>query len=210
LVIAFGLVSSVVANATAQERPFHFNIGGGPTFGLGDVGDRFGVGWGPALGITIDATERIGIQFEYAFRYFWLKESVDIGARRFDANHSTHQLAFNLVGNLTEPDSPVRAYVTAGPGFYYRKVEITEYEGTGIICDPWFYVCGAVPISSVVGSRGGWDFGLNVGGGVAFKVGEPAEFFIESRYHYVWGPEFAGASEKSNGQYWPLTFGIRF
>ena len=49
---------------------------------------------------------------------------------------------------------------------YHRKVEITEYEGSGIICDPWYYVCGSYPIESVVGSRGGWDFGFNVGAGV--------------------------------------------
>ena len=82
---------------------------------------------------------------------------------------------------------------------YYRKVEITEYEGTGLICG--WYVCGAYPVTSVVGSRGGWDFGFNVGAGIGFRMGDDAEFFVESRYHYVAGgdvevPPVADAGER--------------
>jgi hypothetical protein len=114
--------------------------------------------------------------------------------------------------------SAVRPYFIVGPGMYNRKVEITEYVGNGIICDPYWYVCGAYPITGVVGSRGGWDFGFNAGGGVGFGIGETAEFYVEMRYHYVWGPEItpeAGAPAGStggntNGTYYPLTFGLRF
>ena len=110
--------------------------------------------------------------------------------------------------------------IVAGPGAYYRKVEITNYEGTGVICDPYWYVCGAYPVSSVIGSRGGWDFGFDIGGGVGFKIEESSEFYIESRFHYVGGPEItpvvnpvtgaSGTGGSSNGYYWPLTFGFRF
>ena len=102
---------------------------------------------------------------------------------------------------------------------YYRSVEITEYIGNGVICDPYWYVCGTYPIEGVVGSRGGWDFGFNIGAGVGFGIGETAEFFVESRFHHVWGPEFdssllpAGSEDRSgsaNGTYYPLTFGFRF
>ena len=64
-----------------------------------------------------------------------------------------------------------------------------EYVGNGVICDPYWYVCGTYPIEDVVGSRGGWDFGFNVGGGVGFGLGESAEFYVEMKYHYVAGPE---------------------
>ena len=72
-----------------------------------------------------------------------------IGATTFSANHQTHQLDFNLVANLTRPGAPVRGYVIGGPGAYYRKVEITQYIGSGIICDPYWYVCGVYPVSDV-------------------------------------------------------------
>ena len=78
---------------------------------------------------------------------------------------------------------------SAGPASTTASVEITEYIGNGVICDPNRYVCGTYPIEGVVGSRGGWDFGFNIGGGVGFGIGESAEFYVEMRYHYVAGPE---------------------
>ena len=81
-------------------------------------------------------------------------------------------------------------------------------------------MCGTYPITDVVGERGGWDFGFNVGGGLGFKIGESSEFYVESRYHYVAGPEFeppAGSASSIRdgrqhhlGTYLPLTFGFRF
>ncbi len=133
------LVLVMTGSAHAQDdRIFHVNFGGGPTFVFGDLGERFSTGWGPAVGVTVDVHPQIGVQFEYAYRWFQVKDDIDIQAGRFSANHQTHQLAFNVEARLTRADSPVRFYVTGGPGMYYRKVEITEYEGNGVICDPWY------------------------------------------------------------------------
>jgi hypothetical protein len=81
-------------------------------------------------------------------------------------------------------------------------------------------VCGVYPIGSVVGSRSEWDPGINFGGGVGLRIGEHGEFYIESRYHYVWGKTISvpsnfptGAptvSGSTSGGYWPLTAGFRF
>ena len=78
-------------------------------------------------------------------------------------------------------------------------MEITEYVGNGVICDPFYYVCGAYPVEDVIGSRGGWDFGFNVGGGVGFGIGESSEFFVEMRYHYVVGPEITRRRRRCRG-----------
>ena len=218
VIVSAALLGFIPVTASAQDRPVHFNIGGGPTFVMGDIADRFNTGWGPAFGVTFDANEKLSFQFEYAFRWFDIPDEADARLGLLDANHQTHQLDFNLVANLTPPDSPIRAYVVAGPGTYYRKVEITRYAGNGVICDPYYYVCGTYPIEAVLGSRGGWDFGFNVGGGIGFGLGGDAEFYIETRYHYVWGPEITSATQlptgasggTTNGQYLPLTFGFRF
>ncbi len=205
----------------AQDKKFHVNFGGGPTFNAGDLGDHFGNGWGPAIGVTVDANALLGFQFEYAYRHFGIKDDAPFfGATEFDANHTTHQLDFNLVMSAAGPDSAVRPYFVAGPGAYYRSVEITKYVGTGVICDPFWYVCGTYPVDQVLGSRGGWDFGFNLGGGVGFKIADDAEFFVEMRFHHVYGPEItdqhvvnplATSTEGStNGTYYPLTFGFRF
>jgi opacity protein-like surface antigen len=207
------------ALARAQDRAVHLNVGGGPTFLNGDLGNHFSSGWGPGVGITFDANKHFSLQFEYAYRYFLADNAVVLGASQFSANHTTHQLDFNVVANLTKPDSSTRVYVTAGPGAYYRSVEITKYVGTGVICDPYWYVCGTYPVTGVLGSRGGWDPGFNVGGGVAFKIGHSEEFYIESRYHYTWGPDIKPTAPitgtplnggSSSGAYLPLTFGFRF
>ncbi len=88
-----------------------------------------------------------------------------------------------------------------------------------MICDPYYYICGTYPVDAVIGSRGGWDFGFNIGAGVGFALGDSAEFYVESKFHYVWGPEIVAATPLpsgqgtgggTNGQYLPLTFGFRF
>lgn len=221
------LLAMLPATVSAQdEKRIHFNIGGGPTIPAGNIGDHFKTGWGPAIGVTVEGpNKRLGFQFEYAYRYMGISDNAPVPTplvigNTFSANHQTHQLDFNLVMNLSREGAPVRVYGVLGPGAYYRQVEITKYEGNGVICDPYWYVCGTYPIESVVGSRGGWDPGFNIGGGVGFKIADGAEFIIESRYHYVAGPDIqpqatqlgtiAATGGSTSGHYWPITFGFRF
>ncbi len=220
VILGTALLAVTPSAGSAQDRWAHLNFGGGPTFNLGALGDHFQTGWGPTIGVTFEGPRsRVGFQFEYAYRWFAVREDALLfGATKFSANHTTQQLDFNAIGNLQRPGSAVRGYVVAGPGLYHREVEITEYVGNGIICDPYWYVCGRYPIDAVVGSRGGWDFGFNIGGGVGFDLGASSEFYIETRYHYVWGPKIAPTGTPAagqtgggtNGSYWPLTFGFRF
>ena len=217
--IAATVLTLTPAVSSAQDKRIFVNLGGGPTFLAGDLGEHFGMGWGPAVGVTFEsASNRLGFQFEYAYRWFDIKDDAPFfGATRFSANHQTHQLDFNIVANMAPPDAALRPYVVAGPGMYHRSVEITEYVGNGVICDPYWYICGTYPITDVVGERGGWDFGFNVGGGLGFGIGESAEFYVETRYHYVSGPEIepqgptgGGTGGSTSGTYFPLTFGFRF
>ena len=46
-----------------------------------------------------------------------------------------------------------------------------------------------MPVENILGERSSTDFGINVGGGVNFQVGETAAIYVEARYHYIWGPE---------------------
>jgi hypothetical protein len=230
ILLGSALLALSAAPASAQsDKRVHINFGGGPTIPSGEIGKRFSTGWGPAIGVTVDTpSHKVGLQFEYAYRWMGVKDGDEavnplLVGTNFSANHQTHQMDFNLIFNLTHPEAPARVFVVAGPGAYYRKVEITHYEGTGVICDPYFYVCGAYPVTSVLGSRGGWDPGFNIGGGVGFKIAESAEFFVESRFHYVAGPKIepqvnplTGApftttgNGSTTGYYIPITFGFRF
>ena len=107
------VIATVLALApsvsSAQDKKVWVNIGGGPTLNMGDMGEHFGTGWGPAIGVTFDANPMVGFQFEYAYRYFHIKDDAPFfGATDFDANHSTHQLDFNLVLNAAPSDSAAR------------------------------------------------------------------------------------------------------
>jgi hypothetical protein len=206
------------ALASAQDKTVHLNIGGGPTIIEGELANRFKTGWGPAVGVTVDSKKKsLAFQFEYAYRWFDLHDSLSTAQGVTDASHRIHQFDVNLVANLTHPDNRIRGYAVGGPGAYYRKVEIAKYGGSGYVCDPYWYVCGTYPTYQLVGSRGGWDLGFNAGGGVAFKFGDgKTEFYMESRYHFAKGPDFTppeGSTLKAgstNGHYVPVTFGFRF
>ena len=54
------LLAFMPAIGSAQDRPVHFNIGGGPTFVMGELGDKFSMGWGPAVGVTVTDSSRAG------------------------------------------------------------------------------------------------------------------------------------------------------
>jgi len=89
----YGFLGAVLLALTAapgyaqDEKRIHFNVGGGPTFIAGDLGNHFSTGWGPAVGVTLDApNHRLGFQFEYAFRWFSISDTLPIGATRFSAN----------------------------------------------------------------------------------------------------------------------------
>jgi hypothetical protein len=115
----------------------------------------------------------------------------------------------------------VNGYFLAGLGVYHRSLQLTSPAvGFTTFCDPYWLVCypTAVSVDNILGSRSSTDFGINFGGGVTF--GREAKFYIEARYHYVWGPTIATASNlpvgttpstvSTNAQYFPLTFGVRF
>ena len=71
----------------------------------------------------------------------------------------------------------------------------------------------AVEVDRIIGDRTSWDPGVDLGGGIAFRMGETALFYVETRWHYMWGPQVTdgqGVVQKANGQYLPVTFGFRF
>ena len=203
----------------AQEDRFHAMIAGGPTSVSGVVGDGFGTGWGPVLGVNAEVSDFTALNIEFSYRSFQLRKDLDEVITQYDARHKMSQFVLSLVGYLTGHGRRVRPYVLAGPGFYYRKFEISSYVGDGVICDPWVSLCGTYPPDQVTGTRGGWDFGVNAGVGIGVKLVETAEIFVETRYHYVWGPEIdpgsgahptASGQRQVNGAYAPITFGIKF
>ena len=228
LVAAFWLFGAGSAFAQA-DKSVDFNFGAGFTFALSEIRDHLGDGYNINAGVTINLTDTLGFQAEYGFNGLGEKRlQIPVYPsppppstpenKDFFANANMQYGNFNLV--FKPPmEGPIRPFLVAGPGVYYRPVQVTT-PGVGYIpgwCDPWWYVCypgGFVPVDNIVGERSSTDFGINVGGGVNVALAETVSAYIEARYHYIWGPEFTNPTnseqQKANGQFLPITFGLRF
>jgi opacity protein-like surface antigen len=228
----FVLVAALVAAApaAAQDRPVQLTLGGGYTAVLGPAKDKVGSGGNFTIGVLFKTGDMVALQGEYGWNGMAQKQlSINVSPTPIDnpvptdffADANMQYGALNVVlGPHTGKTAP---YVLTGLGVYYRPVSIsTPALGYATICDPYWYVCypAVVPVEKIVGERSSTDFGLNFGGGVNVHVKDNTSFFVEVRYHYIWGPEIdnsnvpGGAatpkSLKANGQFLPITFGFRF
>ena len=217
--------------AFAQDKPVEVNFGFGWTFPTTDFKNSFDAGWHGTIGATFFATPKVGFLVDYTYnkmggpeRTINVVQNPIAGAVAtsglLESNHQIHAVTFNGVWR-SQSDSAINGYVLGGAGYYHRIVQITTPSvGYTTFCDPYWYVCypSLVSVDQIIGDRSSNDFGINIGGGITF--GREAKFYIESRYHYVWGPEIepnvpsTGAtpevSRTTNAAYFPLTFGIRF
>jgi hypothetical protein len=132
---------------------------------------------------------------------------------------------FNIGGGFTVPVGDVADRFSTGGNFTLGVIfEPTpafglqvEYAYNGLSGQDKTISVSATPtavsIDRILGDRSSWDPGINVGGGLTLKLGESALFYVETRWHYTWGPEFTdlqGNTQKANSQYFPVTFGFRF
>ena len=231
--VLFGaLLVTLVASAPAfaqgggvyADRPVHLNIGGGFTMPLSDVSDRFGTGGGFAIGMIVEPQSNIGLQFEYGYNALD-GSSFDVPFATapglalltngtIESHHSMHYLNGNAIFSSGK-ESLFNAYAIGGGGMYYRTVSLTSPDlGFTTFCDPFLFVCEpeVVEVDRVLGDRNSWDPGINVGGGVTFNLGTEAVFYVETRWHHIWGTftDAGGVEHEANGQYLPVTFGFRF
>jgi hypothetical protein len=231
LFAALFAVAVTAAPAMAQDyKPVDVNVGFGWIFPVGNIADEFDAGWNGSFGVTFNFNEHLGVQAEYIYghmngpdRNISISDS-PVGAAitngLIESNHQMHIGSFNLIYKAQGQDRPIGGYVLGGAGIYHRKVQLTSPQtGYTTICDPYWYVCypTLVPIDLILGERSSNDFGIDFGGGITF--GHGAKFYIETRYHYVFGKDVtppAGSSVtcpnncSTSASYWPLTFGVRW
>ncbi len=228
-VAAFLFVAALVAAvpAGAQDKRVDINIGGGYTSALSEVANHLGDGYHFNFGIAFNVSPVIAIQAEYSFTGLGQKQvNLPVSATPlattadspFYADMNMQYGDFNVLFK-PQVESRAKPYVVAGLGVYHRPVKVTT-PAVGYVpgyCDPFWYYCapgGYVPVNLIVGERSSTDFGMDFGGGVNFQVRGGASIYIEARYHYMWGPEVTNPStnvtQKANGQFLPITFGVRF
>jgi opacity protein-like surface antigen len=225
------VIAAVPAAAQDPDKKININFGGGYTFAASEVRNYLGDGYNVSLGLTFNLKPKVGVQIEYGFNGLGAKEvnlpvSGDPGgsnavAKPFYADMNMQFVDFNLVlrGNMSGKVVP---YAVAGVGYYYRPAKVTT-PATGYVpgfCNPYWYYCypgGWVSYDKIVGSRSSSDVGIDIGGGVNFKVSDAVSLYFEAKYHYIWGPSYnvkdnAGKeyTGQANGQFLPFVIGIRF
>jgi opacity protein-like surface antigen len=215
------------APAYAQtEKPVDVNFGGGYTFATGEARDALGDGFNFNAGVSFNVSRALGIQVEYGFNGLGEKNiAIPVSLSPtgqaiptdFFADANMQFGDVNMVFRQTE--GRARGYGLFGVGAYYRKVAVTT-PGVGYVsgyCNPYWYACypgGFVEVDRIVGERSATDFGINLGGGVNFAMGEAASLYVEARWHYIWGSTVTNpqtAEElNSNASFFPITIGLRF
>lgn len=212
-----GITDSTVGfeEGAGPVRHFTFNVGGGLSFPISDANDRFDTGGGFQVGAGFQFLRNLAINAEYLYTAYDVKSEV-LSSSGVEGNHFMQYGALNAVVDLL-PRNRFGIYLIGGPGLYYRKVEVTQFAGVAAVpyCDPWLLYCtaSAVPVSEVLGSRSTTDFGLNAGLGLTVRIYGDLRLYLEGRYHYIFGPEFtgeSGVSDRADGQYVPLMFGLRY
>jgi opacity protein-like surface antigen len=232
LMMALLVVAATAAPALAQDdKKYDVNIGGGAMFPLGSYKDSFNTGGSFNIGATYFINPMIGIQGEYNYgRMNGPEKAILVSStpgglnpsnQLIQSNQQMNNFLFDVVVRPHQPrDRMVGGYVLTGLGLYHRQVQLTSPAvGYTTFCDPYWYVCypAAVSVDNILGDRSSNDFGINFGGGLTF--GHEAKFYIEARYHYVWGPTInqptaapaaAATNVSTNASYFPILFGVRF
>ena len=232
LATVFGILI-IAAPAGAQDHPVGINLGAGVQFPLSGFNDAFNTGWNGGIGATFNVKPTFGLQAEYMYNWmpgpentitvFPTPGGINGSQQLIESNHKMHTVTFN--GVLSSPRSArVGGYGIGGLGLYHRTVQVTSPAvGYTTFCDPYWYVCypALVEVDRILGDRSSTDFGINFGGGLTFG-GESAKFYVEFRYHYVWGEKISPAVVNplangqcsggcsTNAQYLPITFGVRW
>jgi hypothetical protein len=206
--------------AAASDKPFSFSIGGGMAVPAGGVGESLGAGGQVTIGLGYQVKPRVKVFGEYNFSSLGSKELELPQPLITDVTSFTGEGWYQYGGGgvtFTPWQSAKSSiYVLGGAGIYYRSVYVTT-PATGLVtvCRPDWFICypTAVTVDEVVASRNTTDPGVSFGGGFTYRLSNLASFFVEARYHYVWGPEFqnaSGGTENASAQFFPITFGFRF
>lgn len=186
LVAGLGLfaVATPVAAQSSVERQIRFGVMTGASMPMGDLGDAVNIGWHlGGFGEFRPENFPVTLRGELGYHSFG---SDDFQAGGFTAEQEASMIP--VVANaifVLPSESTTRFHLMGGLGMYRFKFESSSN------------------IPGVAGSSSSTDFGINVGGGVSFPLGQAIDVLVEARFHSVF-------AEGSNANMIPLSVGLRF
>lgn len=182
---AFGLVAalaapSILSAQASNDKPISFGVSGGLSLPMGDLSDGASSGFVVAGHVFFKPAAIKALRFrgDVAYDKWGAKEAFD----EFDADFRSLSFVANAIYDIkTADNSVVRPYVLGGVGLYNNKA--------------------SVDILGFEGSSSATDLGVQVGGGLTFKL-SGFDTFAEAKFVNV----FADGS----ATWIPISFGVRF
>ena len=203
------LCCALTLPAFAQGR-YNFNGGVGPGFPLSTASDYVNTSYNLVGGGGPNLTPHLKLIGEFMFDGLPVKQSIINELGVSNVKGRLYALSGSLMGGLSIGKGR-SIYAIGGGGGYRRTLEAKQkvlQEGTK--CEPswiWFDVqCvdGIFPTSVTVASRTSSAPGFNVGGGIAFRIGDSrTNIYTEVRYHRAF-------TKDVDTTVLPLTFGVRW
>jgi hypothetical protein len=194
------------------QQGFNFNFGGGPGFPLSKTDNFTNTSYNLVVGGGPNIRTHVKLNFEFMFHGLPVEKSVVQQLGVSDVKGRLYSISTNLIlGTSFGGWGSKTAYLIGGGGWYRRTLEAKETVlQAGSVCAPvwiwWNVECvdGIFPTDVTVGSRTSSAAGFNVGGGLAFRLGDSgANFYTEVRYHQAF-------TRNIDTVVLPLTFGIRW
>lgn len=184
-----------------------FSVGGGPTVPAKHVGSRLNNGFNLTAGVGVHPVRNFGVMAEFGFSRLGINQTQlnNIGVP--DGSARIYSVTLNPMIHLV-PKGPFDAYIIGGGGYYRRTIEFTQPSSAiATAFDPWYGILFPVevPTTTVLGSFTQNKAGLNVGAGIAIRLGADSRstVFAESRYHYIY-------TTPVRTSIIPVTFGFRW
>ena len=185
---------------------WQFNIGGGANLPSGTTRTYVRGGGGVATaGLARNANKYVGLRAEFWWENLPLRSSALALAQASGATSGVYSVSLDPVFNI-----PVTAkysgFLLVGPSFYHRYGSLNSPTiPPGSACNGfyswWTYCPTSLPSDFAKTSQN--EFGLNIGGGVARKIGQRAELYLDWRYQH-------GSHKGISTNTKPITIGIRW
>lgn len=201
-----GLLITLPAAAQGNNH-FTFNAGAGFTEPVGKTDGRAVTGYNINVGGGVNFIPQLGVIAEFGFNDLGLSSRVLQAAGVPDGSGRIYSVTLNPIVHFN-PHGRFDAYLIGGGGYYRRTVEFTRPTvATVTAFDPFYGIFFplVVPANTVLGSFTQNKGGLNIGGGVAFRVSGDSNLkvFAEARYHYLF-------TTPVRTSILPVTFGFRW
>lgn len=194
----------------AFAQGYNFNVGGGPGFPLGKTSDFTNISYNFVVGAGPNLRPHVKMNAEFMFHGLPVQSKIIDQLGVSNVKGRLYSLSGNLIIGTTAGGGK-SAYLIAGGGWYRRTLEAKQTVlKAGEVCEPdwiwWDVQCrnGIVSSDVTVGSSTSSAGGFNVGGGLAFRLGDSSvHLYTEVRYHQAF-------TRNVDTVVLPLTIGVRW